>query len=115
MGRKIGAAHDRGESHEDIKLSPLAWKNLYRVARAKHFGNAADAEVHYPLHVIEEAKDSGEYGPMASKMRGQLNYYRDMPSSNEKFEPSLLRASFQDPYIEYYNFGMFAISCSYSA
>ena len=74
MGRKIGAAHDRGESHEDIKLSPLAWKNLYRVARAKHFGNEADAEVHYPLHVIEEAEDSGEYGQMATKMRDQLNY-----------------------------------------
>ncbi len=115
MARKIGAAQDRGESHKDIKMPPLAWKNLYRVARAKHFANEADAEVHYPLHLIEKEKDSGEYGSMASKMREQLNYYRDMPSSNEEFEPSLLRASFQNPYIEYYNFGTFAVSCNHSA
>ena len=112
MAVKIKAAQDKGK---DIKMPPLAWKNTYRIARAKHFGNAPDAEVLNALHLIEKTEDSGEYGSMAAKMREQLNYYGDMPSSNEEFEPSLLRASFQNPYIEYYNFGTFAASCSYSA
>ena len=82
------------------------------MARAQHFGNATDAEVHNALNLIEKTEDSGEYGPMASKMREQLNYYQRMPSNNIEFEPSLLRASFQNPYDEYYNFGTFAVSSS---
>lgn len=79
---------------------------MYRLARSLHFGDAEDAEVHYPLNLIEQQlEESGEYGPMATKMREQLNYYLRKPSNNEKFEPSLLRASFQNPYVEYYNFG----------
>jgi len=106
MAMKIKEAHDRGESGKDIKMPPLVWKNMYRLARSLHFGDAEDAEVHYPLNLIEQQlEESGEYGPMAAKMREQLNYYLRMPSNNEKFEPSLLRASFQNPYVEYYNFG----------
>jgi hypothetical protein len=75
---------------------------MYRLARSLHFGDAEDAEVHYPLNLIEQQlEESGEYGPMATKMREQLNYYLRKPSNNEKFEPSLLRASFQNPYVEY--------------
>ena len=73
---KIKAAHDRGEPGKDIKMPPLVWKNMYRLARSLHFGNAEDAEVHYPLHLIEKKlEESREYGPMATKMREQLNYY----------------------------------------
>ena len=79
-----------------------------RLARSLHFSNADDAEVHRPLRLIEQQmEESGEYGSMAAKMREQLNYYLRMPPKNKTFEPSLLRASFQNPYVEYYNFGMF--------
>ena len=109
-GRKIKAAHDGGESSKDIKMPQLLWKNTYRLARALHFGNAEDSEVHYPLHLIEQqSEESGEYGSMATKMRKQLDYYLRMPSNNKEFEPPLLRASFQNPYVEYYNFGTFAL------
>ena len=103
---------------KDIKMFPLLWKNTYRLARSLHFSNADDAEVHRTLRLIEQQmEESGEYGSMAAKMREQLNYYLRMPPKNKMFEPSLLRASFQNPYIEYYNFGMFASCCciSYAA
>ena len=109
MAIKVKAAIDRGESGKDVKLPPLAWKNTYRMARAMHFGDATDAEVNHALHTIETTEGSGEYGSMAAKMREQLDYYRRMPSNNKEFEPSLLRASFQNPYVEYYNFGTFAV------
>ena len=109
---KLKEAADRGESGKDIKLPPLAWKNIYRMARALHFDNATDAEVNSALHTIEKTEESGEYGPMAAKMREQLEFYRQMPPNNKEFEPSLLRASFQNPYVEYYNFGTFVVSCS---
>ena len=101
--------NDGSESGKDIKMPPLIfWKNIYRLARSLHFSNADDAEVHRPLRLIEQhMEESGEYGSMAAKMREQLNYYLRMPPKNETFEPSLLRASFQNPYVEYYNFGMF--------
>ena len=104
---------------DNIKIMPpLLWKNTYRLARSLHFSNADDAEVHRTLRLIEQQmEESGEYGSMAAKMREQLNYYLRMPPKNKMFEPSLLRASFQNPYIEYYNFGMFASCCciSYAA
>jgi len=101
--------NDGSESGKDIKMLPLIfWKNIYRLARSLHFSNADDAEVHRPLRLIEQhMEESGEYGSMAARMREQLNYYLRMPPKNKTFEPSLLRASFQNPYVEYYNFGMF--------
>ena len=108
MGTKIKLAHDRDESG-DIKLPPMAWKNFYRVARALHFDNAEDAEVHHALHLLEKQTDNEEYAAMATKMREHLNYYLQMPPPNVEFEPSLLRASYQNPYVEYYNFGTFTV------
>ena len=105
-------AHDRGESI-DIKMPPLINKNIFRKARAMHFGNAEDSEIHYALHLLEKDQECGEYASMAAKMRGQLNYYLSMPSANKAFEPWLLRASFQNPYFEYYNFGKSALFFSH--
>ena len=101
------------ESGKDIKMMPpLLWKNTYRLARSLHFSNADDAEVQRTLRLIEQQmEESGEYGSMAVKMMEQLNYYLRRPPKNKMFEPSLLRASFQHPYIEYYNFGMFPSYC----
>ena len=100
--------NDGSESGKDIKMPPLFWMNTYRLARSLHFSNADDAEVHRPLRLIEQQmEESGEYGSMVAKMREQLNYYLRMPPKNKTFEPSLLCASFQKPYVEYYNFGMF--------
>lgn len=107
-GKSIKAAHDRGESG-DIKMPSLIQKNIFRKARAMHFCNAEDSEIHDTLHLLEKDQDCGEYASMAAKMREQLNYYLNMPSSNNGFEPWLLRASFQNPYFEYYNFGKSAL------
>ena len=109
MGRKIKSAHDRGEvvDSDDIKLPIMSYKNMFRLARALHFSNAGDSEVHYALHMLEKLRDENEeYATKATKMRENLNYYqRNGTSSNSDYEPSLLRASFQDPVVEYYNFG----------
>lgn len=111
-GRKLKAAHDAGETGE-FELPPLVWKNWWRLARALHFGGAPDAEVHYVLHLMDKGGSNGEWSKKASEMRDNLEYYRGesvgLPplraGAGKTFEPSLLRASFQNPYVEYYNFG----------
>ncbi|KAL7553951.1 hypothetical protein ACHAWF_017877 [Thalassiosira exigua] len=108
MGRRIKVAHDHGipTPTDEIKLPPLVWKNWWRLARALHFSNAEDSEVHYALHVLEKQDEDECFKLKASKMREHLNYYRNTTHpKNENFQPTLLRASFQNPYIEYYNFG----------
>ena len=107
MGRKIASAHERGDVGADITLPSISYKNMYRLARALHFSNADDSEVHYALHLLEKRDENEEFASKATKLRENLNYYRGMSTSNENtdYEPSLLRASFQDPVVEYYNFG----------
>jgi hypothetical protein len=108
MARKIGSVHERGDVGTDITLPPISYKNMYRLARALHFSNADDSEVHYALHLLEEKRgENEEFASKATKLRENLNYYRGISTSNENsdYEPSLLRASFQDPVVEYYNFG----------
>lgn len=105
MGYKIKAAHDRGESATEFtKLPPMIFKNWWRCARSLHFSNAEDSEVHYVLHLMEKQKENEEYATKATNLREQLNYYRGLPSTNDNERP-LLRASLQDPYVQYYNFG----------
>lgn len=109
VGKKIKAAHDKDETFpqdQGVKMPPLVWKNMYRMARALHFQNADVSEVMLTLKMMEnQLEEADEYRIMARKMREQLEYYANMPSKNKAFQPSMLRARFQSPYVEYYGFG----------
>lgn len=108
-GRKTAAARAAGEER-GFALPPLFEKNRWRLARALHFAGAPDAEVHYCLHLMETT-GGGEWPAKAAELRENLNYYRGESfgatplRSGGSFEPSLLRASLQSSYVEYYNFG----------
>ena len=85
----------------------IAYKNWWRLARALHFSNRR-----IQRYIIlctwwrKKCDENEEYAIKATKMREQLNYYwRISSSSNTDYEPSLLRPYFQDPVVEYYNFG----------
>ena len=73
MERTIKSAHDSGEvvDSDDIKLPIMSYKNMFRLARALHFSNAEDSEVHYALHMLEKLRDENEeYArTKATKMR----------------------------------------------
>ena len=49
----------------------MSYKNMFRLARALHFSNAEDSEVHYALHMLEKLRDENEeYArTKATKMR----------------------------------------------
>jgi hypothetical protein len=111
-GRSVSADSNReveAPAQDQMKLPPLFYKNLYRAARALHYDNADSNKVINALQELLEIsieEDAGEYRNMAAKLKEQLNYYLQMPPKNDMFQPSLLRASFQNPYVEYYPFGM---------
>lgn len=109
VGKKIKAAHDKDETFpqdQGVKMPPLVSKNMYRMARALHFQNADVSEVMLTLKMMEiQLEEADEYRIMARKMTEQLEYYANMPSKNKAFQPTMLRARFQSPYVEYYGFG----------
>ena len=91
---------------------PLLCKNLWRLARGLHYhtGDNNFEEIRSTLERLQRLEDES-FSPKATNMLEQLMYYATSQShNNEKesevdFEPIPIRASFQDPYCEYYNFG----------
>eukprot|EP00578_Thalassiosira_sp_NH16_P030003 CAMPEP_0181080430 /NCGR_PEP_ID=MMETSP1071-20121207/2563_1 /TAXON_ID=35127 /ORGANISM="Thalassiosira sp., Strain NH16" /LENGTH=1044 /DNA_ID=CAMNT_0023161907 /DNA_START=65 /DNA_END=3199 /DNA_ORIENTATION=- len=112
-GKKFATAHEAGDAIVPPTLPPLHWKNLWRIARSLHFsGSSNPGEIHFVLNFLEsESEEGNAFSAKASEMRGHLMYYQNIINNDDgatpgaKFEPSPIRASLQDPYYEYYNFG----------
>ena len=112
-GKKLATAHEAGDAIVPPTLPPLHWKNLWRIARSLHFsGSSNPGEIHFVLNFLEsESEEGNAFSTKASEMRGHLMYYQNIINNDDgatpgaKFEPSPIRASLQDPYYEYYNFG----------
>ena len=89
---------------------PLLCKNLWRLARALHYHTADNSEeIRSTLERLRDLEDES-FSPKATNMLEQLTYYdksqnNDEGGSKVNFEPMPIRASFQNPYCEYYNFG----------
>lgn len=95
------AAKDR-----DAKTGPLLLKNLDRVARALYFSNADETDISDVLKMMEDrSEENDEFKAKAKKMREQLRRYSSLPLNDNEFKPLLLRASLQDPVVEYFHFG----------
>lgn len=101
---------DEQVSPECSKRDPLLCKNLWRLARALHYGEGERDEVCSFLRRLESSADKS-FSSNASKMLGQLKYYEDSAhvrgagQSKTEFQPALLRARLQDPYSQYFRFG----------
>ena len=87
----------------------LLCKNLWRLARALHYSNiSGDEEINSVLRRLQGLGEEESFSPKATKMMEQLAYYKRDCIGEEytaTFEPTPMRAAFQDPYCEYYNFG----------